>query len=116
MRVLVVDADRLMRWAIVETLVLGGHLVVEATNAFDGVRMLVTTPFDVVLIDCTHGCQAFELLPEIRQNAPATRIVLLTAFPTPEFLDAAHRQGVHSVLNKPFDMASLAAAVLHAAA
>jgi two-component system, response regulator RegA len=69
-------------------------------------------PIDVVLLDFRLPDSAdLELLAEIRRRLPASAIVLMTAFGTPEVIEGAMRLGAHAVLTKPFDMHGIDALV-----
>jgi len=57
-------------------------------------------PFDVVLLDFRlPDSSDLALLSRLRRLAPATRIVLMTAYGTPEIVQAAQRRGVPVLLD-----------------
>ena len=111
LRILIVDDEALIRWSLLETLSGCGHVVVEAGDAA-GVLQAVTAaavPFDVVLLDFRlPDSNDLALLSRLRRLAPATRIILMTAYGTPEIVQAALDLGVYRVISKPFDMNDLA--------
>ena len=47
------------------------------------------------------------LVEGIRRLAPASAIVMMTAFGTPQTIEAAKALGVYAVIAKPFDMGVL---------
>lgn len=104
--VLVVDDEPLIRWSIAETLAEGGYKVSEAGDAASAIAAFQTTPAaDVVLLDLRlPDCDDLATLSAIRQLSPATRIVLITAFGTPEILAEAHRLGAFAIMDKPFEI------------
>ncbi len=59
--------------------------------------------------------QNLALLAQIRQIAPLTPVVLMTAFGTPEIIEGARHLGACDVMHKPFDMSELEAVVARAA-
>jgi DNA-binding NtrC family response regulator len=54
------------------------------------------------------------LLSRLRWLTPMTRIVLMTAFGTPEIAQQALDLGAYRVLNKPFEMYALSPLVTEA--
>jgi DNA-binding NtrC family response regulator len=105
--VLVVDDEALLRWSLAELLRRGGHSVIEAASA-DNARDAITHasgPIDVVLLDYRlPDSNDRRLLEEIRRRLPQTAVVLMTAFGTPEVMQAALDRGAYCVLSKPFDL------------
>lgn len=115
--ILVVEDDRLLRWAIAEMLRAGGHEVVEAGTAAAARLMLghAFASIDVVLLDFhLPDSSDFRLLDDIRQRLPQTAVVLMTAYGAPELVAEASERGVSRVVNKPFDMDSLEPLVIDA--
>ena len=113
LRVLVVDDEFLIRWSITETLGAAGHEVTEAPDAASALAALETTPDpDVVLLDFRlPDSNDLGLLAKIRRLAPATAVVMMTAFGSPEVTAAALQLGACTVLSKPFNMHDLEAIV-----
>lgn len=105
--VLVVDDEVLIRWSLSETLSSSGHSVVEAGDAAGAVRAATATtrPFDVVLLDFRlPDSDGLGLLARLRLLAPQARIIMMTAFGTPEVRRAALDLGAYCVLDKPFEL------------
>jgi DNA-binding NtrC family response regulator len=117
-RVLVVDGERLVRWAVAETLGDHGFEVVEAADA-ESARQAITAPAarpDLVLLDLRlPDCDDLCMVAFIRAHTPATPIVVMTEDATPEMIDEAIHLGA-AVVSKPFDMNELAALVERAVA
>ena len=109
LRVLVVDDEFLIRWSIAETLGAAGHEVTEAQDAVSAIAALETTPDpDVVLLDFRlPDSNDLGLLAKIRDLAPASAVVMMTAFGTPEVTAGALQLGACQVLSKPFNMHDL---------
>jgi DNA-binding NtrC family response regulator len=117
LRILVVEDELLIRWSIVETLGQNGHTVLEADTAAAAVVALQegTEPIDVVLLDFRlPDSNDLTLLQNIRLLAPHAAVILMTAYGTPDVMRSALEQGAWCVMNKPFDMQDVAAAVLAA--
>jgi DNA-binding NtrC family response regulator len=111
LRVLVVEDEMLLRWSIAETLVHGGHTVVEAdsaSSAVEALERLPEQPIDVVLMDYRlPDSHDLSLLAAVRKLRPASAVVMMTAFGTPDMRAGALRLGVHRVVDKPFDMQAI---------
>jgi DNA-binding NtrC family response regulator len=109
LHVLVVDDEPLIRWSIAETLGAAGHRVVEAADAASARRLLDQAPeLDLVLLDFRlPDSSDLALLADVRQKAPNTPVIMMTAFGTPEITADALRMGALKVLNKPFNMRDL---------
>lgn len=117
LRVLVVDDERLLRWAIGETLTAHGHSVVQAETAADAVRVLrhAAEPLDAVLL-AYHlpDSDDLSLLARVRGMAPDSAVLLMTAYGSAEIAERALRLGASGVMDKPFDMQDLEPAISHA--
>jgi DNA-binding NtrC family response regulator len=113
LRVLVVDDEPLVRWAIAETLRAKGYEIDEAVDAESTVRTLFDGSMpDVVLLDLRlPDCDDLRLLDVVRRLVPAATVILMTAFGTPDLRERARRLGAVAILDKPFDVDSLAGLV-----
>jgi DNA-binding NtrC family response regulator len=110
LRVLVVEDERLIRWSIAETLIHAGHQVIEADCAAAAVSALTngTATVDAVLLDYRlPDSNDMTLLSNIRRLSPASAVVMMTAFGTPDMTKDALALGVYKVIDKPFDMDDL---------
>jgi len=117
MRVLVVDDETLIRWAIAQTLVERGFAVTETADAA-GTRSAVRgdRPFDVVLLDYRlPDSDDLTLLASIRRTLPAAQVILMTAFGRPDVVRGALDLGAYRVIGKPFEMEAIADLVAEAA-
>jgi DNA-binding NtrC family response regulator len=117
LRILVVDDEALIRWSLVETLSDAGNEVVAVPDAENAVQVVrdAAVPFDVVLLDFRlPDSSDLTLLSRLRRLTPATRIILMTAYGTPEIVQGALDLGAFCVLNKPFEMNALSPLVTEA--
>jgi DNA-binding NtrC family response regulator len=107
---LVVDDEALIRWSVTETL---AGLGLEVEQASDGAGALAaiagaTVPFDLVVLDLRlPDVDDLSLLNRVRELLPATTVVLMTAFATPDVISRAHSLGVLAILSKPFALEEL---------
>jgi DNA-binding NtrC family response regulator len=117
--VLVVDDEALIRWSLAETLSDQGYDVTESGDGSAARRAVLDAPeaFDVVLLDFRlPDSEDLSLLASLRQASPATKIILMTAFGTPEVVRGALDLGAYRVVSKPFEMQDVASLVAEAAA
>jgi DNA-binding NtrC family response regulator len=112
-RVLVVDDEPLIRWALGETLRDLGCEVVEAGDGRSAIAAVAeSAPFEIVLLDVRlPDCEDLTLLTRIRALAPQARIILMTAHGTNEMADRALDLGAFSFVSKPFELAEVAAMI-----
>ena len=113
LRVLIVDDEPLIRWSLAQTLGDAGHAVTEAGDGAGAIRAVSdSAPFDVALLDFRlPDSNDLRLLSQLRRMAPAMRMILMTAFSTPEVVKDALELGAVCVLSKPMEMAAVPALV-----
>jgi DNA-binding NarL/FixJ family response regulator len=107
LRVLVVEDEQLLRWAISETLAVSGSIVSVAHDAAAALDALTAADpaFDLVLLDlCLPDSRDLALLSAIRRRWPDTAVVVMTAHAAPGVLEGARALHVRTVLAKPFDL------------
>jgi DNA-binding NtrC family response regulator len=110
-RVLVVDDEFLIRWSLLQTLSDRGYQVTEAGDAHGASRALCEAAerFDVVLLDLRlPDSEDLSLLASIREQSPHTRVILMTAYGSPEVVRGALDLGAFRVVSKPFEMQEVA--------
>ena len=118
LRVLVVEDEYLIRWAVAETLTAAGHRVIEAPDAATALRAVEQTsePFDVVLLDFRlPDSDNLSLVNRIRHQAPSTALVMMTAHGSPQMEEQAKQLGVYEIVPKPFDVGVLENVIVKAA-
>jgi DNA-binding NtrC family response regulator len=119
LRILVVDDEPLIRWSLAETLSEPGYHVAEAADAEHAVQAVTAAPlpFDVILLDFRlPDSNDLTLLSRLRRLAPATQIILMTAYGTSDILQGALDLGAYRVIGKPFEMNEVASLVSQASA
>jgi len=107
LEVLVVDDEPLIRWSLGRGLSRRGHHVAEAGSRDDVIRQLESGParFDVVVLDYRlPDVQSLALLREIRQRAPASAILMMTAHGDAQMREEALALGARAVIDKPFQV------------
>jgi len=101
-RVLLVDDDQAVLFALGELLETGGHEVVAVRSAQPALAAL--DGVDVVIADYSMpGMDGLALLEEIRAQDPALPVILLTAHGSERVAVRAMKNGAYDYLSKPFD-------------
>ena len=112
--VLIVDDESLIRWSLAEMLSSHGYFVAEACDGKNALALL-RDPFfriDVVMLDYRlPDLNGLQVLSAIRAVSPRSRVVLMTAYGTPEVAAEAVRLGAICVVDKPIEMEDVAALV-----
>jgi len=118
-RVLLVEDETTVAFLMKESLLdLGAEYQIEvASSGEEALAKMETVEWDVVVTDQRMpGITGLELIETLKDKAPATRAVLMTAFSTDEVRQAAQRLNVHNYLTKPFPLAALRRVVQDAVA
>ena len=113
-RVLVADDHAVVREGIRSVLQgeAGFTLVGEAATAAEAVRLVGDLHPDVAVLDVTMpGGSGLEAAARIRQESPATRILILSMHDNPEYTRESVRAGAHGYLLKDSAAAELRQAI-----
>jgi DNA-binding NtrC family response regulator len=118
--ILVVDDEPLIRWAVREGLEPEGYTVIEAGTAREALASLAASApgaIVVALLDLRlPDSDDLSLLRRVRSNAPACRVIMMTAHGSPELLKEAMDAGAFGTVSKPFDLNRVVGMVRDAAA
>jgi DNA-binding response OmpR family regulator len=113
LRVLIVDDEPLMRWAIGETLRSAGHIPILAANGHEAIRAASAPPsVDIIVLDYQlPDRDGFDLLVALRCLAIDAGVIVITAYDSEDLRSGAYRFGANRVLPKPLEMETLPAIV-----
>jgi DNA-binding NtrC family response regulator len=107
-RLLIVDDEESFRTLTARELKRSGYAVEAAGNLAEARTVLARESFHVVLLDVRMpDGSGLDLLPEIRESAPGTDVIMLTAFGTVQDAIRAMKEGAHDFLTKPYKLAEL---------
>jgi two-component system response regulator HydG len=102
-RLLVVDDQKNMRATTAMVLRQAGYQVDEAEDGAAALQGLEGAGYDVVLTDLRMpNVDGMEVLRTVRQVAPDTEVIVMTAYGTIESAVEAIRRGAYDFLSKPF--------------
>ncbi len=100
--ILVVDDEGANRYSVSKTLQRVGYVVNEAASGEEALDTMDKQHFDVVLTDIRMpGLDGVELLRRIKEQAPDTIVILMTAYASLGTAVEALRLGAHDYLIKP---------------
>ncbi|MDD2851681.1 MAG: sigma-54 dependent transcriptional regulator [Desulfuromonadaceae bacterium] len=114
-RILVVDDELSMREFLSILLEREGYDVSVAGSAEEALRSMDTALFDLVLSDVNMpGLTGIDLLARIKERAPDTAVLMLTAFSTAEQAVEAMRLGAYDYICKPFKNVEIKQLIINA--
>lgn len=114
-RVLVVDDEPSLRFAISANLRLDGVDVVQAASAEAALEVFEVGAFDAILTDLRMpGASGVDLLRRVRELERFLPVILMTAFAEDPAIAAAVQAGVFALLRKPSRSEDVAAVVARA--
>ncbi|MBW1741831.1 MAG: response regulator [Deltaproteobacteria bacterium] len=114
-RLLIVDDDRNLCDALQETFLGWGIETKAMTRPNAVISHMNKTCYNTVLLDIVMpGKSGFDLIPEIQELCPDTKIIIMTGYADKEKAVTAIRLGVFDFLEKPINMTVLSHAVKRA--
>lgn len=118
-RVLVVDDEEKVVFFLRESLEELGHdfTISAAKSADEALEKIEQQPYDLVITDLRMpGTDGLDLLREIKERSPDTRLVLMTAYGSDEVEADAQSLDVFEYITKPFHVSDLMDIARHALA
>jgi signal transduction histidine kinase/CheY-like chemotaxis protein len=115
-KILVIDDETEVRELLAEMLATQGHHVSQAASGADGVSMARADRYDLVFTDVIMpGITGWEVAAAIKAVSPATVVVLVTGWADPVARSERAAGCVDQIIQKPFDLGPIAAAVARSA-
>jgi CheY-like chemotaxis protein len=107
-RILLVDDDRGLRYALSALLSGAGHVVETAGDGPDALALLRDRTFDIVLLDIgLPSMSGLDVLAQARALATPPLVIMMTADDTPETVLESVRRQAFRYLRKPFPPATI---------
>jgi DNA-binding response OmpR family regulator len=111
-KLLVVDDDAGVRFYLEEVLARDGYKVVAVESGEAALQCIEGEEFDLALVDLVmRGMDGMSLVAALRERAPSTAIIVLTAHASVETAVEALRHGAHDYLFKPCTTSELRASI-----
>lgn len=114
-RILVVDDEEAIRFALREYFDARGYAVDCAQEIEEAEALINSRAYDVVIADLRltgiHGAEGLELVGYVRERCDA-KVILLTAYGTTEIERTAYARGATAFLHKPTPLSSIAQLVV----
>lgn len=111
-KILVIDDEKTLRHFLRLHLEERGYEVAEAADGKTAMQLIDREQFDVALVDLhLTDMDGLDIMRHLRQTAPKTSVIIVTAYASVDSAVEALRQGAHDYLTKPFDTADLLASV-----
>lgn len=107
-KILVVDDEESIRWALSKALERDGYRVVLAADGAEGLTRAADPSIDLVLMDIKMpGSDGLETLSKMKQARPELPVIIMTAFGTLQAAVQAMKRGAYDYITKPFDFGEL---------
>jgi two-component system response regulator AtoC len=114
-RILIVDDDKLVRWALTQKCTEFGYLSFEAPSGEEALRMLQTDPVDAILLDVhLPDLTGIEVLDKLKQAGETRSVIMMTADPQLDDVKAALRLGAYDFVSKPINFDELSVTLQNA--
>lgn len=108
LRLLVVDDDALVTWALEKAASQRHAGVVVASTGAEALESLRDRSYDLAFVDVhLPDANGLDLLLEIRRLSPETRLVVLTSDASASNREYAQERGAWQFIEKPFDLAEI---------
>jgi CheY-like chemotaxis protein len=114
-RVLVVDDEEDLTWSISKHLAKDKdkYELTTVNSARAAIDMLTQLPVDLVITDIRMPeVSGLDLLLQIRQQYPSTKVIIMTAYGSSQIQDEANNRGCFKYIEKPFEIQDLRKLIL----
>ena len=106
--ILIVEDEKLIRWAIKSRLSEENYSVAEAQNGKEAFEFLGENECDLMLLDYRlPDTSGMEILERVRKERPDVSVVMMTAYGTVESAVQAMKLGAYDYLTKPVNLDEL---------
>ena len=102
-KIMIVDDEKLVRWSISSGLERDDHEVFCAQSGEEAIEKAKEVDFDLVITDFKMpGMNGAELLEQLKDLNPDTKVVVLTAYSAELSMRRAVKLGASEYIEKPF--------------
>ena len=111
-KILIIDDEKLIRWALEQHLVKQGYQVATAESAEKGLVLLTEDAPDLLLLDnCLPDMTGIQLLEKIHVREQKFKVIMITAYDMAETAVNAMNLGAYEYISKPFNLEELTAMI-----
>lgn len=104
-KILIVDDDAEFRRSLFKTLVKHGYEISTASSILQASELLSKESYALILLDIQMPQQSgLEFLRYVKERAPESQVIMITAEGSEQTYDAAIHAGAFAFLNKPVKM------------
>ena len=115
MKILVIDDEQIIAKSCERSLAEEGYDVRSALNGSDGIKMIESEPFDLIITDIKMpGIGGMDILEFIKKNHPEILVILITGYSTVEDAVRSIKRGAFDYIPKPFNPEELVSVVREA--
>jgi DNA-binding response OmpR family regulator len=116
-QVLIVDDEETLTWSLAKSLA-HDRETYEVTTVNDGetaLSVIDQQPFDVVVLDIRlPGMNGFDVLMNIKEHKPSTKVIIMTAYGSIDIREKAKARGSLYYIEKPFEIEQMRNLILKA--
>lgn len=116
-RILIVDDEELIVLAMRRYFEGLGYAVDAAHELEEAQALLAHRNYDLVIADLRltgiGGVEGLEIVADVHQRSASTRVILLSAFGTPEIERESYNRGADAFLHKPKAMMEIASVAMN---
>ncbi len=115
-RILIVDDEEDLTWSISKHLARDRdkYELIAVNSAMAALDVLAQVPVDLVITDIRMPeISGLDLLLNVRQNYPQTKVVIMTAYGSSEIQEEANKRGCFKYIEKPFEIQELRQLILN---
>ncbi|HOW56746.1 MAG TPA: sigma-54 dependent transcriptional regulator [Smithellaceae bacterium] len=114
-KILIIDIDKTARTQLKAHLIEEGYLVNDTETESAGIELLKESRYDVVISDlCTNQCGCVGIMKWISENAPATKVIIVTSYASVDCIVQTMKMGAFNYMLKPVSAAEIAQVIENA--
>ena len=111
-KILIIDDEKLIRWALEQHLLKQGYQVATAESAEKGLVLFTEDAPDLLLLDnCLPDMTGIQLLEKLHVREQRFKVIMITAYDMAETSVNAMNLGAYEYISKPFNLEELTALI-----